>query len=320
MRVNAAVCSQSVQFFPGRTGRCLVMGIVNVTPDSFADGGRYLDNEQAVAHAATLVDEGADILDIGGESTRPGAAAVPLQQELDRVIPVIERLTGDFDVPVSIDTSKPEVMRAAVSAGARLINDVCALQADGALQAAAELGVPVCLMHMQGKPRTMQQAPDYTDVTREVMEFLQARATAAQQAGVAAEHIIVDPGFGFGKTLDHNLRLFRDLPRLAGFGYPLLVGVSRKSMIGAMTGRDVDARLSGSLALAMLAAQSGAAIIRVHDVAPTVDVLTILAELDARRDGDLNGKADGKTIFRYGWNSRSGRRRADDRGIRAASG
>jgi len=253
----------------------LIMGIVNVTPDSFADGGRFIKLTDAVAHAAELITAGADLLDVGGESTRPGAAGVTADEELDRVIPVIERLVREFDVPVSVDTSKAIVMREAVAAGAQMINDVCALESEGALTTAAGLGVPVCLMHMQGKPRSMQDEPAYENVTTEVVSYLRGRIEASLAAGIDSGNIIIDPGFGFGKTLEHNLQLLRELECLAGLGFPVLVGLSRKAMIGTITGRDVGDRLAGSLALALLAAQKGAAIIRVHDVGPTVDVLKI---------------------------------------------
>ena len=243
------------------------MGIVNVTPDSFADGGRFLAPDQAVAHAAGLVAAGADILDVGGESTRPGAAEVSTHQELDRVIPVIERLTREFDVPVSIDTSKAIVMHEAVTVGAVMVNDVCGLE------------VAVCLMHMQGSPRSMQNAPEYADVTDEVCDYLRKRINECLAAGINADNIIIDPGFGFGKTLEHNLQLLRELDRLVELGFPVLVGLSRKSMLGTLIGRGVNDRLAGSLALALLAAQKGAAIFRVHDVAPTVDVLRVLGQL-----------------------------------------
>jgi len=271
-------------FFAGADGP-LIMGIINVTPDSFADGGRCLDRAAALRHAAGLVAEGADVLDVGGESTRPGAAGISPGQELDRVIPVIEQLAGEFDTPVSVDTSKTVVMREAVAAGAAMINDVCALESDEARVTAAGLGVPVCLMHMQGRPRSMQAAPSYENVTAEVGNFLCERATACLAAGIEAQNIIIDPGFGFGKTLAHNLQLLRELDRLTESGFPVLVGLSRKSMIGAMTGRTVDDRLAGSLALALFAAQKGAAIIRVHDVAPTVDVLKIWRCVAANRTG-----------------------------------
>lgn len=253
------------------------MGVVNVTPDSFSDGGRHATVAAAVRHGCRLADEGADIIDIGGESTRPGARPVSDQQELERVMPVIEGLCRETDVPVSIDTSKPLVMREAVSAGAAMINDVCALGEPGALQVAGELAVPVCLMHMQGEPRTMQANPTYDDVVAEVTAFLRERATAAVAAGVPRDGVVVDPGFGFGKTEAHNLALLRGLPQLAGLGYPVLAGLSRKSLLGKLTGRPVEERLAGSIALALLAAQNGASILRVHDVAPTVDALRVLA-------------------------------------------
>lgn len=252
-----------------------IMGILNITPDSFSDGGRFLHADAALRQAERLVDEGADILDIGGESTRPGALAVPEQQEIERVAPVIEAIAARIEVPVSVDTSKPGVMRAAVSAGACMINDVNALRAEGAVQTAAELAVPVCLMHMQGEPRTMQQSPSYDDVVGEVRAFLLQRAQACEAAGIPRHAISLDPGFGFGKTLAHNLRLLRGLPVLADTGYPVLAGLSRKSMLGAITGREVAQRLPASLAVALLALQGGASILRVHDVAETVDVLKV---------------------------------------------
>lgn len=255
------------------------MGIVNVTPDSFADGGRFIKLADAVSHAAEMVAEGADILDVGGESTRPGSAAVSADEELDRVIPVIEHLAREFDIPVSVDTSKAIVMREAVAAGARMINDVCALESEDAMSTAAGLGVPVCLMHMQGKPRSMQDAPVYDNVTDEVTDYLRGRIEASLAAGIDLSDIIIDPGFGFGKKLEHNLQLLRELDSLTELGVPVLVGLSRKSMLGAMTGRGVDDRLAGSLALALLAVQKGAAIIRVHDVAPTVDILSVLRRM-----------------------------------------
>jgi dihydropteroate synthase len=262
-----------------RGDRALVMGIVNVTPDSFADGGRFIKLADAVSHAAEMVAEGADILDVGGESTRPGSAAVSADEELDRVIPVIEHLAREFDIPVSVDTSKAIVMREAVAAGARMINDVCALESEDAMSTAAGLGVPVCLMHMQGKPRSMQDAPVYDNVTDEVTDYLRGRIEASLAAGIDLSDIIIDPGFGFGKKLEHNLQLLRELDSLTGLGVPVLVGLSRKSMLGAMTGRGVDDRLAGSLALALLAVQKGAAIIRVHDVAPSVDILSVLRRM-----------------------------------------
>jgi dihydropteroate synthase len=257
-----------------------VMGILNVTPDSFSDGGRWLDKDTAISHALAMQQAGADIIDVGGESTRPGAGAVSLQEELDRVIPVIEAISPQLSIPVSIDTSKPEVMRAAVGAGAGMINDVCALRQEGALQAAAELVVPVCIMHMQGVPRSMQVNPVYKDVGAEVRQFLLERAEACENCGVARENILLDPGFGFGKTFNQNVDLFRDLAALVATGYSVLVGVSRKAMIGQMTGKDTGDRVAGSVAAAVLAAQLGAAIIRVHDVAETVDALKVLEGLN----------------------------------------
>lgn len=256
--------------------RTRVLGVLNRTPDSFSDGGRFVDLDTAMAHARDMLQEGADILDVGGESTRPGSAPVTPNEELARVCPLIERLAGEFGARVSVDTSKPEVMRAAAKVGAVMINDVYALRQPGALEAAAESGVAVCLMHMQGEPRTMQQSPHYSDVTREVTEFLLERAEACLTAGISRERIVLDPGFGFGKTLAHNLTLLRDLPTLAHHGYPVLVGLSRKSMIGALLGgRPVESRLHGSVAAAIVAAMHGASILRVHDVGPTVDALSV---------------------------------------------
>jgi dihydropteroate synthase len=254
--------------------RPLVMGIVNVTPDSFSDGGRYIEPAQAVAHARQLVEEGADILDVGGESSRPGAQSVSTDEELHRVLPVVEGLAG-LGVPLSIDTVKPEVMRRAVAAGAAIINDIAALQAPGALEAAAESGAAVCLMHMQGEPRTMQADPHYGDVVAEVHGFLAQRVAAAQAAGIARERIIVDPGFGFGKRLEHNLALLRQLARFGDLGACVLAGLSRKSMLGELTGRKVSQRDTASVAAALLAAQNGAKILRVHDVASTRDALAV---------------------------------------------
>lgn len=250
------------------------MGIVNVTPDSFSDGGRFLATDQAVAHARQLVEDGADVLDIGGESTRPGAQAVSEEEEIQRVVPVIEALLA-LNVPLSVDTMKPGVMRAALAAGADLVNDVNALQAEGAMDAVANSYAAVCLMHMQGQPATMQQAPRYGDAVAEVEDYLLERASAAQAAGIAAERIVLDPGFGFGKTLDHNLALFRELPRLVSKGYPILAGLSRKSMLGTITGRPVEQRLHASIAAALMAAERGARILRVHDVAATCDAIKI---------------------------------------------
>ncbi len=254
--------------------RPLLMGVVNVTPDSFSDGDHYLRTDAALAHARRLIGEGADLLDIGGESTRPGAAPVALDEERRRVLPVIEGLAGD-GVPLSVDTQKPELMREALAAGAAMVNDVNGLQAPGALAAVAASGCAVCIMHRQGDARTMQQEPQYRDVVAEVCDFLAARAAAAESSGIARDRIVLDPGFGFGKTLQHNLALLRGLDRLAGSGLPVLAGLSRKSMIGALTGRATGERLLGSVAAALIAVQRGAAIVRVHDVAATRDALAV---------------------------------------------
>ena len=258
-----------------------VMAILNITPDSFSDGGQYFSSghlqlDNLLRNAEIFLQEGAAILDVGGESTRPGAQSVSVQEELDRVIPVVEALVKKFDAFVSVDTSRPEVIKEAASKGASLINDVRALQLEGALAAAASTSLPVCLMHMQGQPKTMQQNPQYTDVVNDVSGFLQKRIEVCLAAGVSSECILLDPGFGFGKTLEHNLALLRRLPELVAWGYPVLVGLSRKSILAQMLNRPVDQRLAGSLALAILAAQSGAHIIRVHDVAATVDVIKIV--------------------------------------------
>lgn len=256
--------------------RPLVMGIVNVTPDSFSDGGQYATFETALAQASALIADGADILDIGGESTRPGAAPVALVDELTRVIPLVKAL-ANCGIPISVDTQKPEVMQAAIDAGASMINDVNALRAPGALEACAAASVAVCIMHMQGVPATMQVAPRYDAVLSDVHSFLQARAVACVQAGITKNRIVWDPGFGFGKTVEHNFALLRDLSQLAQSGYPILAGLSRKSSIGAVTGRDVGERLAGSLAAALIAAQNGATILRVHDVRETADALKVLS-------------------------------------------
>ena len=258
--------------------RPVVMGVLNVTPDSFSDGGRFVAVEAAVAHGLKLVEEGAAILDIGGESTRPGAAPVSIDEERRRVVPVVERLReASVQAVISVDTSKPEVMRAAVAAGAGLINDVRSLAEPGALEAVADSGCAVCLMHMQGDPRTMQRAPSYVDVVKEVKAFLLERVQRCLAAGVAPERIAIDPGFGFGKTLEHNLELLRHLGELSAEGWPVLVGLSRKSIAGTLTGRGAGERVHGSVALAVLAALSGARIVRAHDVAATVDALKIVA-------------------------------------------
>lgn len=252
--------------------RPLVMGIVNVTPDSFSDGGRFLHADAALTQARRLIADGADLIDIGAESTRPGAEPVSLQLELDRILPVLEGLVRD-GIAVSVDTQKTEVMRAAIGAGAAMINDVNALQANGAVAACAESLVGVCLMHKQGTPQTMQLAPEYVDPVSEVRSFLEQRAIACESAGIKSTRLVVDPGFGFGKTVAHNLQLLAHLSKLSV--RPMLVGLSRKSTLGAVTGRPVEARLAASLAAALLAAQAGAAILRVHDVAETVDVLKV---------------------------------------------
>jgi len=261
--------------------RTRIMGILNATPDSFSDGGLWVDKEQALRHALDMARAGADIIDVGGESTRPGSLDVGIQQELDRVIPLIEAVVTETGLPVSVDTSKPKVMIAAVKAGAGMINDVFALRREGALETAAGLSVPICIMHMQGKPRDMQHHPEYIDVAREVRDFLLARARDCEAAGIPARHIVIDPGFGFGKTLQHNIDLFKALPGLAAGTYPVLAGVSRKAMLGQLTGQPVDQRLYASLAAAVLAARAGVSIVRVHDVAATVDALTIVKVLQS---------------------------------------
>jgi len=261
-----------------------VMGILNVTPDSFSDGGRFNRFDDAIRQANQMIADGAAIIDIGGESTRPGAAVVSIEDEINRVVPVITALAQEIDVPISIDTSKPEVMAAAVSAGAGMINDVNALQAARAVEQAASLNVPICLMHMQGEPRTMQQDPIYEDVVEEVYRFLEQRIDACVVAGVARENIVVDPGFGFGKTLEHNLQLLKRLSRFKDLALPVLVGISRKSMIGQITGCELDERLSGSLAAATLATWLGASIIRVHDVKETVAAVAVAAAVDGNNN------------------------------------
>lgn len=282
-----------------------VMGILNVTPDSFSDGGLYAARDAAVARALEMVAEGADIIDIGGESTRPGAEAVAADAEAERVVPVIEALRRESGIPVSVDTSKPGVMKAAVAAGASMINDVRALQEADALDTAADLGVPVCLMHMQGSPRTMQDNPVYADVVREVLGFLQERAAACEAAGIPTSSIVLDPGFGFGKTMQHNLDLLAGLPHLAAAGYPVLAGLSRKSMIPMLmenagpapgaaqaAARAAGERIGGSVTLALYAARCGAHIVRVHDVAQTVEALTIQRALDENSAGKASSATD----------------------------
>jgi dihydropteroate synthase len=265
-----------------------VMGVLNVTPDSFSDGGRFLSAEAAVSRAMAMQQAGAAIIDVGGESTRPGAAPVSEEEELARVLPVIESLSASLQVPVSVDTMKPRVMTAAVAAGASLINDVNALQAPGAMDAAAASGAAVCLMHMQGQPRTMQQRPVYADVVGDVRTFLAERVRDAMAAGIARDRILVDPGFGFGKTLAHNLRLLESLDRFLALGVPVLAGISRKSMIGTLLGdRPADDRLHGSVAAAVIAAMKGARILRVHDVAATVDALKVVtAVMESAQESD----------------------------------
>jgi dihydropteroate synthase len=253
--------------------RPVVMGILNVTPDSFSDGGRYAGLDAALERARVIVAEGAGIIDVGGQSTRPGALAVEEAVEIERVVPVVEGIAASCDVAISIDTSKPGVMRAAVAAGACIINDVYALREPGARAVAAESQAGVCLMHMQGEPRTMQDSPHYNDVVADVMAFLAQERRACMEVGVAGDAIALDPGFGFGKNLEHNLTLLRELPRLGALGAPLLVGVSRKSVIGKILGKSVNDRLYGGLGLAALAVANGARIIRTHDVNPTVDAV-----------------------------------------------
>ncbi|OIQ87242.1 dihydropteroate synthase [mine drainage metagenome] len=257
-----------------------VMGIVNVTPDSFSDGGKFSTTDDAIAHGLALIAQGAAILDVGGESTRPGATPVALEAELRRVIPVIEGLSAQTHIPISIDTYKPEVMRAAIAAGASIVNDVFALQQPGALEAVAASDAGVCLMHSQGTPQTMQSDPQYRDVVREVADFLRVRMAAAETAGIPRARILLDPGFGFGKRSMHNIALLRELPSLCALGPPLLVGLSRKSVLGRITGNDVNARLHSSIAAAVIAAMKGARILRVHDVEATVEALRIVTAME----------------------------------------
>ncbi|QNK01038.1 dihydropteroate synthase [Dyella telluris] len=269
-----------------------VVGILNVTPDSFSDGGSHGSVDDAVAHGLRMVDEGADMLDIGGESTRPGSEDVPVEEELRRIVPVLEQLAARTRVPLAIDTSKPEVMRAAVAAGAGMINDVYALRREGALDAAADLGVPVCLMHMLGEPRSMQDEPHYDDVVGDVHRFLTDRLFACELAGIDRRKVMVDPGFGFGKNLEHNLALLRALERFASLGSGVYVGMSRKSMIGAITGRKEPLeRAAGSVAAAVIAVQRGARMVRVHNVAATVDALAVWHAVQA---GDTPPRRDDK--------------------------
>jgi dihydropteroate synthase len=274
-----------------------VVGIVNATPDSFSDGGQHDSLESAYAHAMKLAEEGADMLDVGGESTRPGAGEVPAGEEIRRIVPLIERLAAATTLPISVDTSKPEVMRAAVAAGAGMINDVYALRREGALDAAAELRVPVCLVHMLGEPRTMQEAPEYDDVVGDVHRFLTDRLFACELAGIERRRVLVDPGFGFGKNLEHNLALLRATARFAELGAGAYVGVSRKAMIGSLTGRqEPAARVHGSVAAALVAVQRGALMVRVHDVAATVDALAVWAAVKA---GDTAPRVDKPSMPRW---------------------
>ena len=252
------------------------MGIINTTPDSFSDGGRFDSMEKAFQHARQMIKDGVDILDIGGESTRPGAKNIDQNEELERTIPLIQAIRQISDIPISIDTNKPEVMREAVAAGASMINSIDALRQEDALATAADLAVPVCLVHMQGSPKTMQKQPRYHDVVVEVMQFLRERIAAALSAGIAHHHIIVDPGFGFGKTLQHNLQLLKSLAELKALGVPLLVGLSRKRMIGTIIDKPVSQRLFGSIAAGVIATMQGADIVRVHDVAETVDAIKMV--------------------------------------------
>ena len=265
--------------------RPVVMGIINVTPDSFSDGatlyrGSNLDIERAMTRAREMVASGAAILDIGGESTRPGASPVSVNEEMDRVLPLVARIAAELETVISVDTSTPVLMREAANAGAGLLNDVRALTREGALETAAAANVPICLMHMQGEPGSMQVAPHYDDVVEDVCEYLQSRIACCERQGIARNRLLLDPGFGFGKSVTHNLKLLRELPRLAAIGLPLVVSLSRKSLIGKLLGREVGQRLPASLALAVLAAQRGAAVIRTHDVAATVDAVSMLMALE----------------------------------------
>lgn len=286
--INSPRDAQNSKLFLNRGGHVLdlsrtaIMGILNVTPDSFSDGGIFLSRDAAIAHAIQMVEEGADVIDVGGESTRPGAQAVSVQEEIDRVIPVIEAVAQAVPVPISIDTSKPEVMRAAVAAGAGLINDVRALRETDALATAADLAVPVCLMHMQGEPRSMQHSPSYGDVVTDVVNFLEVRIAACEAVGIDRDRILIDPGFGFGKTVAHNLELLRRLSEFSRFGIPILAGLSRKSMIGALFGLPVNERLHASVALAVAAVQNGAKILRVHDVRATREAIRMWEAINSR--------------------------------------
>lgn len=265
-----------------------VMGVLNVTPDSFSDGGRFLKHDVAMRHAERLVNEGADILDVGGESTRPGASPVSLDEEGARVLPLIERLHAEFAVPISIDTCKPQLMHLAIAAGAKLVNDVSALGAPRAIEMLAPLDVTICLMHMQGEPRTMQQAPQYGDVVADIIEYLNDRVAACETAGISRQRLLIDPGFGFGKTLQHNLAVLSRLSAFDSLRLPLVVGLSRKSMLGRLTGRPVEQRQAASVAAAVIAVERGAQILRVHDVAATVDALRVWQAVNAEVLGEVN--------------------------------
>lgn len=270
--------------------RARIAGVVNMTVDSFSDGGRFLEHDAAIAHAIALVGEGADLIDIGAESTRPGSSGISAEEQIARVVPVIEALYARVDVPISIDTSNAHVMRAAVAAGAGMINDVRALREEGALDAAADSGAAVCLMHMQGEPGTMQEAPQYDDVVGEVHRFLTVRLFACQLAGIDRKRIVVDPGFGFGKTLEHNVELLRECARFGEIA-PVMAGLSRKSMIGTLTGRErADARVHGSVAAALIAVQNGALLVRVHDVAATRDALAVWNAVGRKRAASARGE------------------------------
>ena len=263
-----------------KTPNPMIMGVLNVTPDSFSDGGQYLHIENAIVQAKKLQAQGADIIDVGGESTRPGAPAVLVDEEIDRVIPAIEALAQSIDIPISVDTSKTQVMQLAVEAGASMINDVCALQAPGALETVSDLGQDICLMHMQGSPRTMQKDPTYVDVVDEIKQFFDQKIEACIKAGIKQDKIILDPGFGFGKTLEHNLDILRRLSEFESFGLRILAGMSRKSMIGSMLNdRNIEGRVIGSVASAIIAVQNGANIVRVHDVLETKDALMVLQQV-----------------------------------------
>ena len=263
----------------------IIMGVLNVTPDSFSDGGKFFDSDLAIEQAKSMVENGAGIIDIGGESTRPGASAVSVNDELNRVIPVIEALKKEINVPISIDTSKPEVMEQAISSGALIINDVNALRAEGALEMAAKLKVDICLMHMKGNPRTMQKSPSYADVVEDIKSFFKERINACQESGIELSSITLDPGFGFGKNLGHNIALLKNLSEFHEFGVSILAGLSRKSMIGTLLGdKDVDSRMIGSVTAALIAVENGANIIRVHDVAETNDALKVWQQIKNFRE------------------------------------